>query len=196
MRARNYLFIALVGYGAWSAFKGRPVDTGPGALAPGRPQQEKTASTEQRFKGYRLVPLADYHLEARVLSTQHYTLGREAELSPVDLALGWGRMSDRQVLDRLDISQGNRFYYWRYQGEPPIPHDEIIRSSSNHHMIPADETIARQLKAIRPGQLVEFSGQLVEARHDDGWRWKSSLSREDTGNGACELVLVQRLNIR
>ena len=25
----------------------------------------------------------------------------------------------------------------------------------------------------------------------DGWRWQSSLTRHDTGNGACELLLVQ-----
>jgi hypothetical protein len=63
-------------------------------------------------------------------------------------------------------------------------------------MIPADAQIARQLKALRPGQVIEFSGRLVEVRHSDGWYWKSSLSREDSGNGACELVLVEHLSVK
>jgi hypothetical protein len=29
-----------------------------------------------------------------------------------------------------------------------------------------------------------------------GWRWVSSLSREDTGAGACELIWVESLSVR
>jgi hypothetical protein len=119
MRARNLLFVAVIAYGAWHGFQGRPVSTGPGVLAPDVPRQEPVPQAELPFKGYRLIPLARYRLEARVLSTEHYHLGREAELAPVDLALGWGRMSDQEVLERINISQGNRFYFWRYEGAPP-----------------------------------------------------------------------------
>ena len=33
-------------------------------------------------------------------------------------------------------------------------------------------------------------------RAPDGWRWRSSLTREDTGAGACELVWVERIVTR
>jgi hypothetical protein len=39
-------------------------------------------------------------------------------------------------------------------------------------------------------------GYLVEVRGRDGFRWRSSLTREDTGNGACELVWVEKLDVR
>jgi hypothetical protein len=61
------------------------------------------------------------------------------------------------------------------------------------HMVPADSIIARQLRDIRVGQRVRIQGQLIEAKGDDGWTWRSSLTRTDTGNGACELVLVKSL---
>jgi hypothetical protein len=48
---------------------------------------------------------------------------------------------------------------------------------------------------VRTGSVVRLEGYLVEARADDGWRWRSSLTREDTGNGACELVWVERLDV-
>jgi hypothetical protein len=38
-------------------------------------------------------------------------------------------------------------------------------------------------------------GFLVEARADDGWRWRSSLTRDDTGARACELVFVERVRL-
>jgi hypothetical protein len=35
----------------------------------------------------------------------------------------------------------------------------------------------------------------VEAQGRDGWSWRSSLTREDTGAGACELVFVQAIEL-
>jgi len=64
------------------------------------------------------------------------------------------------------------------------------------HMVPANERVARQLKSVRRGHVVRLAGYLIEARGTDGWRWKSSLSRADTGRGACELIWVERLELR
>lgn len=137
-----------------------------------------------------LTPLAGFSIDARVLSRRDYRSGREAELSPTDLALGWGRMRDDAVLARLDISQSARWYHYRYSGEPPIPQPEINRSAANMHMIPGDTAVANALEDIEPGERVRIDGWLVEAQSPDGWRWRSSLSREDTGSGACEVVYV------
>ncbi len=137
-----------------------------------------------------LTPLAGFSVQARVLSREDYHLGREADLSPTDLALGWGRMQDSAVLDRLDIEQGARWYSYRWRDEPPIPVAEIATSSANMHMIPADHAVARALSRIRRGDQVRVDGWLVRADASDGWHWQSSLTRNDTGNGACELVYV------
>jgi hypothetical protein len=98
------------------------------------------------------------------------------------------------VLDKVKISQSSRFYYWRVD-EFPIPRQEIEQSSANMHMIPADATIERRLKDVRPGQTVRIDGWLVEARGSDGWRWRSSLTRNDTGAGACEVIFVRDLQV-
>jgi hypothetical protein len=42
-----------------------------------------------RLKAATLTPLAGFSIDARVLSRRDYRSDREAELSPVDLALGW-----------------------------------------------------------------------------------------------------------
>lgn len=143
-----------------------------------------------RLEKATLRPLAGFSIEARVLSREDYHRGREAELSPVDLALGWGRMTEDAVLTKLDISQGGRWYRYRWANTPPIPVDEIVRSSANMHMIPANDAVAAALDRIERGQRVRIDGWLVEVNADDGWRWRSSLSREDSGGGACELIYV------
>jgi hypothetical protein len=99
-------------------------------------------------------------------------------------------MSDSAVLAKIDISQGNRFYRWQTR-EPPIPLREIEMSSANMHLIPADDSVKYALEDTREGQLVKLTGKLVKVDAKDGWRWKSSLTRNDTGGGACELIYVE-----
>ncbi len=143
-----------------------------------------------RLQAGTLTPLAGFRIEARVLSREDYSIGREADFSPTDLALGWQRMREDAVLARLDISQSSRWYRYRWRGEPPLPPPEIVRSSANMHMIPSSPEVARALRAVRRDDTVRIDGWLVQVDAPDGWRWRSSLSRDDTGNGACELVYV------
>jgi hypothetical protein len=62
-------------------------------------------------------------------------------------------------------------------------------------LIPASKAIAQQLAQIDQDDLIYLKGQLVEVKSSDGWTWRSSLSREDTGNGACELMLVEEVRV-
>lgn len=174
----------------------RPIARADGVLVEALPLQ-RAASDEAPIEhgDYRLQPLADFEVAARVLAREDYAWDAGAALAPIDLALGWGRMSDTAVLARLDISQGARFYTYRWRGEPPIPPAEIVRSSANMHLIPADDAIARVLERVRVGAVVTLRGRLVEARRDDGWQWRSSLTREDSGAGACELLLVEAASV-
>lgn len=170
----------------------------PGVLVDEEPVQESFEAPPPSFEknGYRITPLARFHVHARVLSTERYWLGRTADLSPVDLAMGWGRMSDTAVIEPLHIRQGGRFYWYRWSGSPPIPSDEIVRSSANMHIIPADAFVEHTLRAIRSGEVVTVDGELVRVDASDGWHWVSSLTREDSGDGACELIWATSIERR
>lgn len=191
---KRLLLVVLIGWGAYSWWTTRAVSHGPGVVASQAPVQREVFDAQAfDYKGYRVIPLARFSVEARVLRREDYRLGREADLAPTDLALGWNRMSDEAVLENIDIGQSNRFYYWSAK-QPPIPQREIETSSANMHLIPADSAVERKLKKIRKGQVVHVRGYLVRVEADDGWRWMSSLTREDTGAGACELIWVEELN--
>ncbi len=199
MSGRSWLLavLALSLFGALNWTRQGFITRAEGVLVASAPQQSAPRHSEPLERGdFTLTPLADFSLEARVLSRADYRFDAESALSPTDLALGWGRMSDSRVLARLDVRQGRRAFRYRWLDEPPIPPREIIRSSANMHMIPADDAVARELAGVRAGDLIRLRGQLVQAKRGDGWRWTSSLTRDDTGDGACELVLLREISRR
>ena len=74
-----------------------------------KPTPDVSQITTQQ--GVQVVALESYEGSFRVLSREDYNLGREAEYSPMDIAVGWGEMANPQVYKQIDISQGNRWYY-------------------------------------------------------------------------------------
>jgi hypothetical protein len=194
-RRGTLVAVALIGLlGVWW-WGGRAVAQPSGILAPGEPVQAPAeVATTWTFHEHTLTALAAFEIRARVLSVERYRFDRPAELSPVDLALGWGSMSDSKVLEAFTIEQRDRWYFWR-AAHMPIPEAEVIGHSANMHMIPANDGVARRLKAARVGQLVHLKGQLVRVDGKDGWHWVSSLSRTDTGDGSCEVIWVQSATV-
>ncbi len=205
---KKLAIVALIAWGGYQAWEGRsrhvsvdvstdfPLSFSSALSLSAAPIQRpiNTGGNRYRFGDYTITPLASFQVEAKVLSAKGYRLGREADLSPVDLALGWGPMADDAVLNQIEISQGGRWYRWRTAAFP-IPRQRIESSSANMHLIPTSAEIASALHEADEGDVVRLLGYLVEVTSEDGWRWRSSLSRNDTGSGACELILVDKLLI-
>lgn len=186
------LLIIVFVYFLWSE---RVITYPPGVTAPTPPQQTNLTGEKKWTEGeYTIEALAEYKIKARVLSRNNYSSGKESDLSPLDLALGWGPMSDQSVIDKIDVSQRNRWYHWQAD-VLPIPKKEISLNSANVHIIPKDETIENKFDKVYKGSLIEMKGYLVKVTAPGGWRWVSSLRRDDTGGGSCELFRVEELTV-
>jgi len=196
MKIKLLIFACLLSLGYYYWQNDQPIKhEGKGQITKEQPRQTPSSAAEFKFKEeYTVQPLADFDITARVLSKKKYWSGEESELAPVDLAMGWGPMSDDNVLSKLEISQRNRWFYWRCDSYP-IPRDQIEHNAANMHLIAADESIEKAIKGVKTGNLVHFSGNLVIVTKSDGWKWQSSLSRDDTGNGSCEVVFVKVFEI-
>lgn len=147
---------------------------------------------------FTLTPLADYDVSALVVGAKRYTSGWAGDLAPVDLALAWGRVTDSENLRHITFRQSGRWYYFEYDAASPLNSREIAESSANTHCIPATSNIETALRRIRRGDRVRLTGKLVSVMgrvdgHDV--RWKSSLSRQDSGNQSCELMLIEQLQV-
>jgi hypothetical protein len=167
----------------------------PGMLVGGDPiQRAIPVRGLGELHGCSVTAVASYSMEARVLHKKRYWVDG-SDLVPYDVALGWGPMSDQAVIDQLRVSQCNRFFFYEWRGAPPIPPDVISAHSSNNHIIAATSEVAAIVRKLRVGQIVTLHGYLVNVTRADGFHWNTSLSRTDTGNGACELFYVEEASV-
>lgn len=202
MRPLPVVIVLAVLFSGYQWLSDRPIVWGPGEMAADDPLQqpvqdeEPRSSTRVNAEEYELVPRASFEAQVRVLARERYYLGRFSDVAPLDLAVGWGPMSDSAVLDELDISQSGRFYFWQSKtNELPLERSEISGHSANWHLVPVNDQVWSQLKSVRVGDLVELSGELIDIEGNDGWQAMTSQTRTDTGAGACEIILVERVRI-
>lgn len=189
------LAIVLCCVGVANLLSGRPIDRPEGVLVEQSPRQTPTRAHAFEYGKFVITPRADYDIEARVLSVEPYKMDGGAKLAPFDFAVGWGVMSDSAVLEHFRVSQGARFFTI-YPDEDAIDLRTALLGSANMHLIPSTGGVREQLEDVRPGNLVHMQGYLVNVTGPDGYYWNSSLTREDTGNGACELFYVESIRVR
>lgn len=164
----------------------------PGQRVPSPPQQQATVSKRLKHHHYQLVTRDLFNIQGMVLSKRHYLGDARADIAPYDLVLDWQRMSDPAQLQHISIRQNNRFYYWKVD-DPTLSNSDIARESTNLHIIPANEQIRAQIETLERGQIVELEGTLVDVHAADGFVWHTSRSRNDIGDGACEILLVKHI---
>lgn len=189
------LAIALCCFGVVKMLSGRPIDRDEGVLVDREPLQKPVQVAAFAYGDFQIEPRASYDIEARVLSVEPYRVDGGAKLSPLDFAVGWGPMSDTAVLDHFRITQGARFFTI-YPDDEAIDLGTALLGSANMHLIPADGLVLEGLKKVRPGNIVRLQGYLVNVSGPQGYTWNSSLTRQDTGAGACELFYVVSVEMR
>jgi hypothetical protein len=137
-------------------------------------------------------PRATFDIAAVVASAEPYSLDAGAFLAPVDLVMTWGQLPDEPYRSRVSYSQMSRFYFWR-TGDRSLDLRYIATHSANMHMIPSDRNLLRALAHIGSGERVRIRGLLVDVDAKHRLLWRTSMTREDTGPGACELVWVEQV---
>ena len=142
-----------------------------------------------------ITPRATYQISARVLGNKSYS-DWQAPIAPRDLALGWGDMSDSAVDEWISWRQSGRWYYYNWPSDSPYRGSIIRNQSANVHIIPATDNLAQALKQVSRDDIIYLEGQLVDVSATvlgSERRTKTSLSRKDSGGGACEILYVEKL---
>jgi hypothetical protein len=194
MRLTPWLVAAVMAYSIYWFYSNRDIEHAPGIIAASEPMQRNLDSAAAIERdGFLLRPRAEFSATVRILRREDYSLGPLAKLVPTDFAVGWGPMSDSAVLADVEISQGNRFYYWRTE-HWPIPRDDIEEHSANWHLIPENDAVSEVLGHLRAGSVVELRGRLVDIEGSEAGM-RTSLTRDDTGAGACEILLAESARV-
>ena len=64
---------------------------------------------------------------------------------------------------------------------------------SNNHLVPSNSKIRKQIKKIKPGDMIQIKGYLMNAywqQKNGYYEWETSTNRYDHGSGACEIIYV------
>jgi hypothetical protein len=186
------LAIVLGVAGYWSK---RPIERQAGVLVAADPDQTDATVAPFRFENSLITPRANYDITARVLSVERYRVDGGSWLAPIDFAVGWSKMSDSAVLKHFRVTQGARFFTI-YPDNNAIELHEALHSASNMHLAPATSQVRDLLLRARVGNIAHLRGYLIDVNRDDGFSWHTSLTREDTGDGACELMWVEEVELR
>lgn len=145
---------------------------------------------------FKVTPLARYYVAARIVGIREYFSGWNSLISPMDLALAWGGLAEPDYNRYIKYEQHDRWYFYRFNQNSPFDKQYITRHSANTHIIPATENILNGLYKLEVDQLVILNGYLVRVDlkyNGESYWWQSSLSREDSGDGSCEVMYVTQI---
>lgn len=137
--------------------------------------------------------LASYDIEAVVKSTNRLR-DYSAQVSRYDFVLAWGDLNRADIDDTISYAQGMRYYTYRWSSETPVSPSYIGSHSANVHIIHSDRNILKKVRGIRKNDHIRLRGYLVQVNFPYG-PWRSSLTRTDSGNGACEIMYVTDVEV-
>lgn len=152
---------------------------------------------------YTVKPVADYEIWGLVVSEHAsdtwWDWVHEAwndKLNVVDLCVVFAENVERGGYVGIDYSSGSFVCYAETRSSEAWRRFSM-RALSNNHLLADRAHIAARLKSVRVGDQVRIRGWLAEYQHDQGFAFKrgTSLTRDDTGNGACETIYVQDVEI-
>jgi hypothetical protein len=151
---------------------------------------------------YTLTPRATYAIAGLVVS-QHrgdalLNLYHQADPGNIrDVCVVWGEDVTNGSYRKVTFWSGEFTCSYRWSGAlTPAFNPE---KASNNHLIPADPVTAARIGAIHVGDQIRMTGLLVDYTvTKDGqeiFTRRTSLTRGDTGNGACEILYVTDLAV-
>ena len=164
-------------------------------------QTEASGSAKMNLDGYDITVTYkySYNIAALVVSTHDYAENDIGDkLAPTDVALAWGKVAALNGSVDFHWSHSGRFIRWSLPSSEELAkvgsEAEVDHSVSNNHLIAANESIKKRIKKIKEGDYIRIKGYLVnvDGVKSDGtsFYWYSSTSRDDTGDGACEVIYV------
>jgi hypothetical protein len=152
---------------------------------------------------YTVKPIADYEIWGLAVSSHDSDAwwdwihkASNDHLNVVDLCVVFAENVTSGGYVGLDYSSG-QFVCYVQTGSTEKWQRFSTRALANNHLLADRPSIAARLRDVRIGDQVRIRGWLAEYTHNHGFPFKrgTSLTRNDTGNGACETVYVQEVDV-
>ena len=197
--------LALIAFGWWrlDALPAPDQLASPVAQAPRQqPLQDPPFEVTAKGVNYLIQPRYSYEMDAVVVSLHQSDAWWDSaheqwndHINLLDVCVVWGGSATSGAYRQVSFSNTQFECYWSWRGEVPFDNAE----ASNVHLVTADPALGKRLKALRVGDQIRLSGQLVNytTRKDGqtlGTRVSSAV-RTDSGPGACEVLYVSEARL-
>jgi len=169
----KHIFLIIVLIFSYFLWEQRPVRYGGGITVESKPMVDRIAFPNAiETENYAIIPRYKIEGTVRIIAKKRYWLDDMRHISSVDLLLAWDRMSDEDLLRQMLVKINDRSYQVQMT-KPPFQRGNIHENLIMAHSIPASEQISDKLKSIRRGQLIHFSGYIVNIENRTGNEWIS-----------------------
>jgi len=168
-----------------------------------QPVQVASFQTTVRGVTYTVKPVADYEIWGLVVSNHDTSSwwnwihkASNDNLNVVDLCVVFAENVKSGGYAGLDYSSGQFVCYVQTSSSEKWQRFSM-RALANNHLLADRPSIVAKLRDVRIGDQVRIRGWLSEYAHNHGFAFTrgTSLTRDDTGNGACETIYVQEVEV-
>jgi len=170
----------------------------------GEPEQLRTNDKpfEVTFNGvnYRVEPQYDYDLHGLIVSYRHHDgdsrMHRRANdhLNMLDVCVVWGDNAAGDHIRKLNFWNG--IFTCNVETRDLDAWNQFrMNQLSNNHLLSDDDYVREQVMGIRVGDQIRVQGWLASYSNETGSKRGTSTTREDTGDGACETIFIDRFEI-
>jgi hypothetical protein len=155
-----------------------------------RTEYQNNKTLKKGNKTINIDMLYMYEITGRVSNIEKYNNNEIfSKISPLDVGISWGETANKYNHNKIKYSSiGDRKIYSSYD------YDAVYNSfeTSNNHLIPKNDKIKKYLSLIKRNDYIRIEGYLVNVSTNN-WYTKSSTTRNDTGDGACEIIYVTNI---
>ncbi len=148
---------------------------------------------------YHVKPIADYELWGLVVSVNNiyawYNMYHDKNSVNIkDICVVWGDNIKNGAYQNVRYKSGEWTCYvsWMHQLESPF----LLNKLSNNHLFSDKASVRNVIKDMNIGDQIHLRGTLSSYAEGESNAYRtSSLTRDDTGNHACEVVYVNNAEI-
>jgi hypothetical protein len=152
-------------------------------------------------KTYRIQPLAEYEISGLIVThnnissiTDAYHTSKSVDFR--DVCVVWGSNVGSGAFQRFKFwSEPWTCYFQTKPGHESASLNE--REISNNHLLTNDSAIRKLINSVSIGDQIRLKGKLI-SYWPEGYselERRSSMTRSDTGNGACEVMWVEEAEV-
>ena len=152
---------------------------------------------------YHIQPLYQYELYGLVVSQHDATSWQDYlhqqwndKLNISDVCVLWGNNAIKGVYQEFKFWNGQFTCNFLTRSTPAFQAFDQT-AISNNHLLTASPELMKKIASIKIGDSIHVRGYLASYSHNQGFAFQrgTSTTRSDTGNGACETIYLEDIDI-